>query len=59
MPVIPENRGSWKQFKEHSVINQQHIWKTHQVATENSHIGHCTHNSESINVEKQNLYREK
>ena len=59
MPVISENRGSWKHFKEHSETNQQHIWKTHQVTTKTSHIGHCTHPSESINVKEQNLYREK
>ena len=56
MQEISENRARWKHFKEHSEINQQHIWKTHQVATENSHIGHCKHTAESANKKVQNIF---
>jgi len=48
------NRGDWDYFKVIQKIHEQHTRKTwSQGTTENSHIGHCTHTSESTNVKVQ------
>ena len=45
------NRGDWGYFKVIKKACKQHTRKTgSQGTTENSHIGHCTHTSESTNV---------
>ena len=45
---------NWDHFKVIQKIREQHTWKTwSQGTTENSHIGHCTHTSESTNVKVQ------
>ena len=45
------NRGDWDYFKAIQKIREQHTRKTiSQGTTENSHIGHCTHTSESTNI---------
>jgi len=42
------NRGYWDYFKVIQKIREQHTRKAlSQGTTENSHIGHCTHNAES------------
>ena len=52
---VINNRGDWDYFKViQKIREQQHTSKTKsQVTTENSHIGHCTHTSESTNVKVQ------
>jgi hypothetical protein len=48
------NRGNWNHLNIIQKIPGQHTGKArNQGATENSHIGHCTHTSESTNVEVQ------
>jgi len=48
------NRGDWDYFKVIQKIREQHTRKTwSQETPENSHIGHCTHSSESTNVKIQ------
>ena len=49
-------RGDWNYFKVIQKIHEQHSRKTcRQGTTENSHIGHCTHTSESTNVKAQQI----
>jgi hypothetical protein len=44
-------RENWNHLKMIQKIPEQHNGKTrNQGTTENSHIGHCTHTSESTNV---------
>jgi hypothetical protein len=48
---ISNNRGNWNHFKIIQKIPEQRTGKAQsQGATENSHIGQCTHTSESTNV---------
>jgi len=48
------NRGDWDCFVVIQKIREQHTRKTRsQGTTENSHIGHCIHTSESTNVKVQ------
>jgi len=48
------NRGDWDYFKVIQKIREQHTGKPRSQGTrENSHIGHCTHTSESTNVKVQ------
>ena len=48
------NRGDWDYFKVIQKIREQHTRKTwSQGNTENSHIGHYKHTSESTNVKIQ------
>ena len=48
------NRGDWDYFIVVQKICEQHTRKTwSQGTTENSHIGHCTHTSESNNLKVQ------
>jgi len=48
------NRGDWDYFTVIQKIREQHTGKTwSEGTTENSHIGHCTHTAESINVNVQ------
>ena len=50
------NRGNWNRLKIIQNISEQHEWKTLlQGTTENSHIEHCTHNSDSAEVKVQNV----
>jgi len=38
-------------YNNNNKIPEQHTWKAqHQGATDSSHIGHCTHTSESTNI---------
>jgi len=49
-------RGDWDYFKVIQKIREQHTGKTlSQGAKENSHIGNCTHTSESTNVKIQEI----
>ena len=50
------NRGNWINFKIIRKFPEQrtgNLWS--QVTGENSHIGHCTHASESANVNLRNI----
>jgi len=47
------NRGDWDYFKVIQKIREQHTKKTWKNYKKNSHIGHCTHTSESTNVKVQ------
>ena len=48
------NGGKWDYFRVFQKIREQHTGKTQSHGTtENSHIGHCTHTSESTNVKIQ------
>jgi len=48
------SRGDWDYFNVIQKIREQHSRKTlNQGTPENSHIGHCTHTSESTNVKVQ------
>jgi hypothetical protein len=47
------NRRDWDHFKVIYKIREQHSMKSTEGTTENSHIGHCTHTSESANVKIQ------
>jgi hypothetical protein len=48
------NRGNLNHFKIIQKIPEQRTGKLRsQGATENSHIGHCTHTAESTNVKVQ------
>jgi hypothetical protein len=50
------NKGNWNHLKIIQKIPEQHTGKArNQGTTENSHIGHCTHTSESTNVKVQNI----
>jgi len=52
--VTSNNRDDWDYLKVIEKIHEQYTRKTRsQGTTENSHIGHCTHNSESTNVKIQ------
>jgi hypothetical protein len=49
-----KNRGNWNHLKIIQKIPEQHSGKArNQGATENSHIGHCTHTAESTDVKVQ------
>ena len=48
------NTGDWDCFKVIQKIREQRTGETRsQGTTENSHIGHCTHNAESTDVKAQ------
>ena len=48
------NRDDWDYLKVIQKIREEYTKKTRsQGTTENSHIGHCTHTSESTNVKIQ------
>jgi len=48
------NRGKWNYLKIIQKITVKYSRKAHHHGiTENSHIGHCTYNSESSNVKIQ------
>jgi len=48
------DRGDWDHFKVIQKIREQHTRKTRsQGTTENIHIGHYTHTTESTNVKVQ------
>ena len=50
------NSGNWNRFRIIQNISEQHEWKTLlQGTTENSHIEHCTRNSESAKVIVQSV----
>jgi hypothetical protein len=52
IPVTTGMTGDY--FKVIQKIHEQHTRKPRsQEATENSHIGHCTHTAESTNVKVQ------
>jgi hypothetical protein len=52
--------GKWNHLKATQAIPEQHAGKAQdQGTTENSHIEHRTHSAGSVNVEVQNVYREK
>jgi hypothetical protein len=54
------NRGNWNHHKMIQKISEQHTGKArNQGATENSHIGHGTHTSESTKVKVQNIQHRK
>jgi hypothetical protein len=54
IPVIIGATGTISKKKKK--ICEQHTGKTwSQGTTENSHIGHCTHTSESTNVKVQQI----
>ena len=48
------NRSDWDHFKIIQKIHKEHTRRPcSEGTTENSHIGHCTHTSESANVKVQ------
>jgi hypothetical protein len=50
------NRGNWNHRKMIQKTPEHHTGKErNQGTTENGHIGHCTHTSESANVKVQNI----
>jgi hypothetical protein len=50
------NRGHWNHIKIYQVIPEHHTGKAQNQGTaDNSHIGHCTHTSESTDVKVQNI----
>jgi hypothetical protein len=50
------NRGNWDHFKITQKISEQHRREAQNQGTiRNSHIGHCTHFSESTNVRAYNV----
>jgi len=51
------NRGNWNHFKIIQKIPEQHTGKAQNKGTtkKKSHTGHCTYNSESINIHVQNI----
>jgi hypothetical protein len=50
------NRGNYSHLKIIQKIPEPHTGKEQsQGTTENSHIGHCTHTSESTNAEVQKI----
>jgi len=52
---ISGNGSKCNPLKITQTVPEQQIWRArNQVTTENSHIGHCTHTAESINVTVQN-----
>jgi hypothetical protein len=52
--ILVTRGGNWKHHKITQKISEQHTGKAHNHRTaENSHIGHCTHTSESTNVKVQ------
>jgi hypothetical protein len=57
---INNNRGNWNHLKINQNIPEQYTGEAlNQGTTENSHIGHCTHTSESTNVKVLNIEHEK
>jgi len=54
---IKHKRGNWNQLNIIQKISAQHTEKAHQGTRENSHIRHCTHASETVEVRVQNVYR--
>ena len=49
--------GNWNHLQINQEIPEQQTWKAqHQGTTDNSHTGHCTHISESINIKAQKIY---
>jgi len=54
----PSNtRGNRNHFKVTQTIPEQHTGKSRNQGTiKTSHIGHCTHTSESTNVKVQNIF---
>jgi len=58
--VIPVNIGATGTIRITQKISKPHTGRAqNQGTTENSHIGHCTHNSESTNVKVQNIQQGK
>ena len=54
---ISNNRGNWNHLKIIQKIHEQRNGKAqNQGTTENSHIGHDTHTSESTDVKVQDIY---
>jgi hypothetical protein len=52
-----EIRGNWNVLKIIQTIPEQHTGKAlNQGATENSHLGHCTHTAEGDNVKLHNKF---
>jgi hypothetical protein len=50
------NRGNWGHLKIIKILPEQHSGKAlDQRTTENSHTGHCTHTSESADVNVRNI----
>ena len=50
-------RGNWNHAKIIHKVPEQHTRKVqNQGTTKNSHIGHCTHSSESTNVKVGNIF---
>jgi hypothetical protein len=50
------NRGNWNHFHITQNIPEQNTGKAgNQGATDNSHIGHCTHTAESVDVKVENI----
>jgi hypothetical protein len=43
----------------HKILEQGTVKARNQVITENSHVGHCAHTSESATVKVQNIYHGK
>ena len=51
-----DNRGNWNHFKSTQTILEQQTKKArNKGTTTDSHIGHCTHNMASTNVNVQNI----
>jgi hypothetical protein len=49
-------RGNWNRIKIIQKIPEQQIGKAgHEGTKKNSHIGHCAHNAESVNVIVQSI----
>jgi len=52
---IGNYKANWNHFKITQTIPKQHTRKARHLGdTKNSHIGHCTHTTESTNVKVQN-----
>jgi hypothetical protein len=57
---ISNNRDNWNHLKIIQKMPEQYTGKAlTQGTTENNHMGHCTHASESSNVKVQNNEHEK
>jgi hypothetical protein len=55
IPVI--TGGNWDHCRLIQTVPEQHMEKAcNQGTTKNSHIGHCTHTSESTNVKVRNTF---
>ena len=52
------NRRYWNYFLISQTISEQHTREIRNQGPtkENSHIGHCTHSTETTNVEVQNVF---